>query len=234
MRNRHRLKVYGMAAKWLFILCLPLLLLTASLGWAVNSLWLYKYGFHTYGVSQATGLADSELEKVATGLIHYFNSDEEYITLSVTKDGESFALFTPEETIHFKDVKGLIRLDYGFLLGTLIYALGYAGICLFCRIKKYRQWLARGVVTGAALTLAFMLALGSGILLNFDRLFLRFHWLFFTNEFWSAEGYMLLLFPQGFWYDTAVLCVGIIVGLAVILGGVGGSYLILTRRKAKL
>ena len=81
------MKILGIAAKWLFILCLPVLLVTASIGWAANSLWLYKYGFEKYDVSRTTGLADSELENAARGLIGYFNSGEEYISLTVLKDG---------------------------------------------------------------------------------------------------------------------------------------------------
>ena len=50
------------------MLCLPVLLLTASIGWAANSLWLYEYGFDRYGVSQTTGLAEVELEKAASYL----------------------------------------------------------------------------------------------------------------------------------------------------------------------
>ncbi len=219
------MKILGISAKWLFMLCLPVLLLTASLGWATNSLWLYKYGFEKYDVSQITGLADSELDKVATGLISYFNSGEEYITLTVVKDDESFELFTPEETIHFKDVKGLIWLDYWVLLGTLVYALVYAGVCLFWQRKRYWRRLAWGVIGGSSITLALMLALGLGTLLGFRQLFTQFHLLFFSNQFWSAEGYMLLLFRERFFYDAALFCGSIIVGLAIILGVVGGIYL---------
>ena len=68
-------------------------MLSASIGWAVNSLWLYKYGFEKYNVSRTTDLAEAELEKAATGLISYFNSGEEYISLTVIKDGKSFELF---------------------------------------------------------------------------------------------------------------------------------------------
>ena len=227
------MRVLTIVAKWVFTLCLPVLLLTASIGWAANSLWLYKSGFEKYDVSQTTGLAQSELEAAATGLIDYFNSGEDYISLTVMKDGESFELFTPEEVIHFRDVKGLIWLDYWVLLGTLIYTLGYAGASLFWRRDKYWRRLAWGTVGGSGITLALMLALALGTLLNFDQLFLQFHLISFTNEFWSAEGYMLLLFPQNFWYDTTILCGGITAGLAVILGGVAGGYLLVARRKAK-
>ncbi len=213
-------------AKWLFILCLPILLLTAGIGWSVNSLWLYKYGFEEYNVGQTTGLAEAELEKAAVGLISYFNSDEEYISLTVVKDGKPFELFNEREVIHLKDVKGLFRLNYRLLLGTLIYGLVYAGIGLLWR--KERRRLAKAVVIGSGITLGLLLVLGIGSLLNFDQLFLMFHLISFTNEFWMldpARDYLIMLFPAGFWYDATLFIGGITVGLAAILGGVSGVWL---------
>ena len=140
------MKILSIVAKWLFILCLPILLLSASLGWAVNSHWLYEYGFQKYDVSQTTGLAEVELETAATGLISYFNSDDEDITLTVVKDGEPFELFNEREVAHLRDVKDLIWLDYWVLLVTLIYTLGYAGFSLIW--GKDRRWLAWGMVGG--------------------------------------------------------------------------------------
>jgi len=229
------LKGLVIAAKWLFILCLPILLLTASIGWGVNSSWLYKYGFEKYNVSQTTGLAEVELEKAATGLISYFNSGEVDISLTVMKDGEPFELFNQREVAHLRDVKGLIRLDYWVLLGTLIYVLSYAGVSLFWRRRDWRR-LAWGVVGGSGITLALMLAMGLGTLLNFDQLFLQFHLFSFTNELWQldpARDYLIMLFPQGFFYNAAIFCAGITAGLAIILGGVAGGYLLSMRNRAK-
>jgi integral membrane protein (TIGR01906 family) len=229
------LRILGIIAKWLFILCLPVLLLTASIGGVVNSLWLYKYGFSKYNVSQTTGLAEAELEKAAKGLINYFNSDEEYISLTVVKDGQPFELFNQREVIHLKDVKGLIWLDYWVLLGTLIYALGYAGVSLFWRRRRYWRRLAWGVVGGCGITLALMLALGLGMLLGFDRLFLQFHLISFTNLFWQLDptkDYLIMLFPQGFWYDATLFCALATVAGALILSGVAGVYLKKTKGQA--
>jgi len=231
------LKSLGIAAKWLFMLCLPLLLLTASIGWAANSLWLYKYGFDKYNVSQTTGLADSELEKAAAGLISYFNSGEDYINLTVVNNGELFELFNEKEVAHLKDVKGLIWLDYWVLLGTLIYVLAYAVISLLWRKRRYWHRLAWGVVGGGGggITLTLMLALGLATILGFDQLFWQFHLISFTNELWQLDptrDYLIMLFPQGFWYDATVFCALITAGLAIILGGVGGGYLMFTRRRA--
>ena len=222
------MKILGIAAKWLFILCLPVLMLTASLSWATNSLWLYKYGFEKYDVNQTTGLAKAELDKAATGLISYFNSGEEYITLTVVKDSEPFIMFNLRETAHLKDVKGLIWLNYWVLLGTLLDALSYTSVSLFWRKRRYWRQLARAVVGGSSITLALMLALGLGALLNFDQLFLQFHLISFTNELWQLDptrDYLIMLFPGGFWYDATLFWALGTVGPAVILGGVSGIYL---------
>jgi len=227
------LKFLVTVARWAFILCLPVLLLTASLGGAVNSLWLYPHSPEKYQVSQDLAgaglkLSDAELEEIYAGLIGYFNSAEEYIDLTVIQDGTEIPLFTPEETIHFSDVKRLIWLDYWVLLGTLIYALAYAGAYLLWR--KDRRQLAGGVVGGSGLTLLLILGL---ILLNtltgFRHLFYQFHLLFFTNPYWSAEGYMLRLFPEPFFSYAALLCALGIVAVAIILGGMGGGYLLFKR-----
>ena len=222
---RKELKILGTAARWLFMLCLPVLLLATSIGWAVNSHWLYNYGFQKYSIIQTPALAEFDLEEIANGLISYFNSGEEYINLVVAKDGESFELFTQEEIIHFKDVKGLIWLDYWLMLGAGIYVLAYAGICLSWQRRRHWRRLAWGIAGGTGITLVLVLALGLGVLLGFNQLFYQFHLLFFSNEFWSAKGYMLMLFHEHFFYDTALFCGGIIVGLAVILGGLSGIHL---------
>ncbi len=224
-------------AKWLFILCLPILLLTASIGWEVNSLWLYKYGFEEYNVSQTTGIAVVELEEAATGLISYFNSGEANINLSVIKDDETFELFNQREVAHLRDVKGLIRLDYWVLLGTLIYTLSYAGVSLFWQRKRYWRRLAWGVVSGGGITLALMLAIGLGTIFNFDQLFYQFHLLSFSNEFWQldpARDYLIMLFPGGFWYDAAIFCALATTGLAIILGGLAGGYLAFNRASRRI
>ena len=79
-----------------------------------------------------------------------------------------------------------------------------------------------------------MLALGLSALFGFDQLFYQFHLLSFSNEFWQldpAKDYLIMLFPGGFWYDAALFCALATVGLAVILGGVAGGYLIFSRKK---
>jgi integral membrane protein (TIGR01906 family) len=223
------LKIVMMAAKVLFILCLPALLLTASITGAVNSAWLYEYGFQKYGVSQTTGLSEAELHKAAAGLIAYFNSGEESIDLVVEKDGQPFVLFNEREVAHLRDVKGLFRLDYTVLLWTFVYGLVYTLWTVLWRKGIYRRYLARGLVWGGGLTIFLMLAVGLlWLLFGFDRLFWQFHVFSFANDFWQLDptrDYLIRLFPQGFWFDTTVFIVLCIAFGAVVLGGVGLIYI---------
>jgi integral membrane protein (TIGR01906 family) len=209
-------------AQCLFILCLPLLLLTASVSAAANSPWLYKYGFQKYDVSNVTGLAPVELDKVARGLISYFNSGDEYINLTVEKDGQPFTLFNEREVAHLKDVKGLFHLVYKTLLGSFVYAIVFIGMSLFWWRDKRR--LGGGLFFGGVLTLALTLALGLAIVFDFDQFFLQFHLLSFANDFWMldpARDYLIMLFPQGFWFNAALFCALATAVAAVILGVVG-------------
>jgi integral membrane protein (TIGR01906 family) len=229
-------RILIIVAKWLFILCLPVTLLTASIGLAINSQWLYEYGFNKYNVSQTTGLDDIELKKVASGLIGYFNSAEETIELTVVKDGESFTLFNQREVTHLRDVKGLFWLDYWVLLGTGIYVLLYTLVSLCWLTKEYWRRLAISTVIGSGLTLGLMLFLGLAAILDFDSFFWQLHIISFANDFWlldPAKDYLIMLFPRGFWYDVILFCTFVTVGLVAIVGGAAGGYLLYRRTKGR-
>jgi integral membrane protein (TIGR01906 family) len=205
------------------IIGVPLLLLSASIACAVNSPWVYESGFEKYGIAEKTGIDETELEKAAEGLITYFNSTDELIDLTVMKAGRPMTLFNEREVIHLKDVKGLFLLDYFVLGGTLVYILGYLAFHLTRQGKKAMPHLVRTALWGGGLTLALMAALGLGALTGFDELFLRFHLISFANDFWLLDpstDYLVMLFPQGFWYDvTMLVAVGTAVAAALLAGG---------------
>ena len=219
--------------RWVFILCLPVLLLSASLAVGFNSRWMFIYGFEKYHVGAATGLSDANLNIIADSWINYIDSNRQYWDIVIEQDGKSFSLFTRDEQMHFKDVKSLVWLDYKVLLVTLILCLGYVFYRLIRRTKESCRRLAGDAVIGGGVSMGLILLLGIASFLDFDRLFLNMHYLLFTNNFWYAEGYMLELFPGGFWYDAAFICVGLMVGLTLIVGGAGLLYLRSTGRNRK-
>jgi integral membrane protein (TIGR01906 family) len=224
------MKIVMSVARVLFIICLPCLLLTAAIAVAVNSNWLYTHGFEKFNVRQSLAengyyLTRADMSDIARGFIRYWNSNEQYINLNVPQQGQSVALFNQDEIIHFRDVKKLFLLDYNVLIGTLFYCLFFSWVSVFRENGRYRKKLAVATLWGSGITLVLMVMMGIGTLVNFDKLFYDFHLLVFTNTFWSTEGNMLLLFPDGFWYDAVTYIVIGIAALAAILGGLSWYYL---------
>jgi integral membrane protein (TIGR01906 family) len=217
----------------IFVLCLPVLLLAGSLAWGFNSRWLYNYSFEKYDVSQQTGFAPLELDKAARGLIDYFNSGDEYVHITLIRNGTQVELFTREEQIHFKDVKLLVLLDYKVLLVAFILVLSYALFKFFWKRGRNKRELFRYLVWGCSLSIALILIIGIASFFDFDQLFLKFHELVFSNQYWSAQGYMLLLFPGGFWYDAAIFCLIFMTVLAIIIDTISVLWLRLNHKKDK-
>jgi integral membrane protein (TIGR01906 family) len=131
-------------------------------------------------------------------------------------------LFSEREVTHLKDVKGLFSMVYKVLLGSFIYAVVFIGLSLFW--WRDRKLLGGGLFFGGCLTLALMLVLGLVIAFDFEGFFLQFHLLSFANDLWMlnpATDYLIMLFPQGFWFDAALFCALATAGGALILGVVG-------------
>lgn len=211
------------------------MIITVSIAWAVNSAWLYTSGFDKYSVADSLAqnglpVTKADLRQIASGFVHYFNSSDEYIHLTVQTGEQTVELFNEEEVLHFKDVKGLFRLDYGVLLGTFLYCMAFAAAVLF---RRQGRLLARSLLIGGGVTLGIIALLGIGIAFDFDSLFYRFHLISFSNQYWSAEGNMLLLFPGGFWYDMVLYGTLFAAGVAVLLAVAGFVSVMLIRRRSQ-
>jgi integral membrane protein (TIGR01906 family) len=219
------MKIAKTAVNWLFILCLPLLLVSLVIGALANSQWLYHYAADKYGVADALAanglqLSDSELSGIYAGLINYYNSGQKYVYLTVPENGQQVNVLTPNEALHFKDVKGLIRLDYGIFGGALVICLAVATLDLF--LWRDRSRLAKSLLGGGILTLALLaVLLVFDRFYGFDRLFVQFHFLFFNNLLWLDRGNMVALFPENLFVDGSTMGFGAITVLALALGGVG-------------
>jgi len=207
----------------LFIICIPMLLLTTDLRFAANNVRLYEYGFNKYEVSAATGLDNEELLSVADQMVTYFNSEEELLDIDI---------FNQRELTHLKDVKGLIQLAYRLQWASLAYIVAYVVINFVLRRGAFWRGLARRLIWGSGATIALLAVLGLWAVTDFDSLFLLFHLVSFSNELWqlSPGDRLLLMFPQGFFNDAALFIAAAAIGEAIIIGGVAWGVLVLRRR----
>ncbi|MFA5629337.1 MAG: TIGR01906 family membrane protein [Dehalococcoidales bacterium] len=231
--NKLFLKYIQILARWLFILCIPVFLISGFIAVAVNSQWLYEHSFNTYGVEETTGIETVELEKAAAQIIDYFNSSNEYLAITVIKDDTDFVLFNDKEIEHMKDVKGLIRLDYRVLTFTGLFMLLFILFYFYKDRNSASRMTASAVFGGASITFGLILILGIMAVSDFNTFFTAFHLISFTNDFWLLDpnkDYLIMMFPGGFWFDAVIYIAASIAVSAVILGI--GSWYYLRKTKA--
>lgn len=192
---------------FLFVVALPLFLVTASVTWAFNNPGLYQRGFEKYGVSRITGITEADLAQVGADLRHYFNSPRAPLAVKARVYGEERDIFNAREVTHLGDVK---RLVWGvYLIGAVsgIYLLIATGVGAALHRRRSVEALARRLLWGGGLTLGLILAVGLFAAVGFETLFLKFHQLFFANDFWQLDprtDFLVMLFPQDFWFDSTI------------------------------
>ncbi|MDO8578968.1 MAG: TIGR01906 family membrane protein [Dehalococcoidales bacterium] len=230
-------KAIARIARILFVITLPFLFFSASIAWAVNSQWLYTSGFAKQNVGATTGLDKEQLAQVAKGFISYWNSGEERINIVVVRNGQYVPLFNEREIDHLVDVKTLFQFDYRMMFITGAYVLGYVIFSLYRRKRDNLRGLSKSIAWGSGLTLGLMLSLGAVALLGanaFESFWYQFHILSFANDLWEldpAKDYLLMLVPEGFWYDAVRDIVFATAGIAIVCGGAAIAHLIYHRDK---
>ena len=148
------------AACILFVVAIPLLLISASVSWAVNDAGLYRRGFEKYDIAVYSGITEADLNRIGGELRHYFNSGEEPLRVIAPVYGVERELYNHREVEHMRDVKALVRGTYAVALISALYLLGMAaaGYAL-CR-ASFPRILAGLLTWGGGLTLATVLAVG--------------------------------------------------------------------------
>ena len=219
----------------LFVVAVPLFLVTASVTWAFNNPGVYRKGFEKYEVSRVSGITDADLLKVSANIRSYFNSRKEPLEIRTRVFGVDQELFNSREIAHMRDVKALIQGVYIVAAVTAFYLLAAIGIGVVRHRRRFAGILARRLLWGGGLTLALILAVGLFALVGFDTLFLKFHQLSFANDLWrldSSTDYLVILFPQNFWFDATIwVAIRAIVG-ALLISVVSGGYLLYLRKRA--
>ena len=99
----------------LFVVAVPVFLITGSLTWAFNSIGLYESGFEKYRIARASGISPGDLRQVAVDLREYFNSGQEPLHVRTSIFGLERDLFNEKEVHHMRDVKRLLWGVYGVL-----------------------------------------------------------------------------------------------------------------------
>jgi integral membrane protein (TIGR01906 family) len=219
-------RIGAIVGQMLLVSILPLLFISSSIASVVNCQPFYENSFERYEIAQKTGFNNNELEQVAEELINYFNSDKEFISLVLIKDGCDYEFFTEREILHLKDVRDLFRLNYLILSLSLVLTFSFITLAVFR--SSLRLPLAKIALCGGGLTILLIIAISIVSIINFNDFFWQFHIISFSNDFWILDPeihHLVQLFPQGFWFDATIF-VAITASIsAVIVGLLAWIYL---------
>ncbi|MGI8999133.1 MAG: DUF1461 domain-containing protein [Candidatus Limnocylindria bacterium] len=127
-------------------------------------------------------------------------------------------LLDERERSHMGDVSRLVRLSAGITVAALVIAV-VTGAWL--RHERRRQGRVMLIAAGAVGTAALVLA--GVFVVAFQPAFLAFHAIFFpAGTYLFTEGSnLILLFPQGFWFDASIAAGGAIVIAALVVTVIG-------------
>ena len=197
----------GQKLKYFFgYVAMFLLVLSASIAFTINFTPLYSFDIDYLNIEQMTGLSKDIILDNYRILMQYLNLP--CITELKMPD------FPASESglFHFYEVKQLFLLDYA-ILGVSAVVTG-----LFLRMVKKEQGYWR-MMNPLRLMIAAPLAALAIIFMNFDRLFVAFHGVFFNNDAWIFDARtdpIILALPQDFFMHCFVL-VFVLLELVLVL-----------------
>ncbi|HYI65711.1 MAG TPA: DUF1461 domain-containing protein [Candidatus Limnocylindrales bacterium] len=127
-------------------------------------------------------------------------------------------LLDERERSHMGDVSWLVRLLAGITVLALVLALVTGG---WLRHEQRRQgrimFTAAGIVGGLAITIGAVFAVA------FEPAFLAFHAVFFPpgTYLFSEGSQLIVLFPEGFWFEATLIAGTTIVLTALVVSVIG-------------
>ena len=221
----------------IFVVAVLLFLIAFNVRWVINFPPLYSYGFDRYDIPQYTGIERDELLSAARQIRDYFNNDVDLLEINVVVRGIRVSnLYNEREVLHMRDVKGLVKGVYRVSEISALYLLLYMIGGFALRRRAFLPTLGRLLRWSGGITLGLVLLVGLGSLVGFDRLFLAFHLISFSNDLWQLDpsrDYLIAMFPQGFFLiATLLIAFAIIVQSAALV--VVPTYLIKRRQKVAL
>ena len=216
----------------LFIMAVPLFLITGSVTWAFNSPGLYNDGFEKFSISRISGITDSDLRQVGADIRSYINSGDEPLNVRTRILGTEQDLFNDREIAHMRDVKRLVWGVYILALASAVYLAAMVAAGFARQRGRFVEPLAKRAIYGGGLTLGLLVVFGILALVDFESLFIKFHQLSFANNFWQLDprtDYLVRIFPDAFWIDATVWVAVRAVAGALALTLAGSAYLVYRR-----
>jgi integral membrane protein (TIGR01906 family) len=216
----------------LFVVALPVFLVTANIRWVAGDIAFYERGFREHDSDRRTGLSLSELDAAGQRIIEYFEDDSRTLRIIVTINGAEESLFNARETEHMEDVKVLMRAMFRVNEIALAVILTYVAAAVLWSGDRSIRGLAKLSLAGIGLGIAVVGIVGAFALTGFDEAWNTFHEIAFSNDLWKldpATDRLIQMFPEPFWEEATFIVAGLTIAQAAAIVVLCLVYLVFAR-----
>ena len=211
------------------------IVLTCFEGVAFNETRYFKAQAR-YGLEAVTGMNQDDLRRVTHELLLYCRGQRDTLDMTATINGQVREVFDQREKDHMVDVQRLFIKGY-HLRAIAVASFLFLVLVLLAYIRGgVTRALARGWIATIIVFGVLFAVFGVYMAIDFDRAFLQFHMMFFSNDFWILDpSYEVLIqmLPEDFFMSIAN---GVVLWAAACLVAVtagAAGVLIHARRRAK-
>ena len=172
-----------------------LIIISGSLNFIVRYDFIYDYNIATYSIDERTSLNLDKIKEINFNIKTYFFDENELLDVDIYSD---------KEILHMKDVKHIMNLIFN--LGKIL-SIVFC-VLIFLLHSYFEVHLNKVIFYSVILFSSILILLGVSFLLFFQEIFIIFHKIAFNNDLWILNpntDYLLMMFPEDFFRDVAVL-----------------------------
>lgn len=200
-RNRAKSRFAGAPGVALAAI-LVLLNVLGSVHLVSMDLGFYRVLWERYGVSEATGMQPSELDRAGTALTGYFVGRTTTPQIQTRIFGQARPLYNETELTHLEDVQALFKMGL-----TAERALAVAAVvgAIFMVLDRKRKALGTSLLVAGILGVALLLLLAIPAVVDFGGFWTNFHLAAFSNDLWLLDpntDWLIRMFPEEFFFST--------------------------------
>ncbi|MFO7320996.1 MAG: TIGR01906 family membrane protein [Chloroflexota bacterium] len=195
----------------------PVLLVLISVRLVMTPAWL-AFEYQRPGFPRDFyGFTTEDRLRYAPIALDYLLGDHDISLLGDLRFESGVPLYTARELEHMVDVRVVTQAAF-FVLAVGLIAFGLAAAYLASRAAT-RPELGRALRDGSVITLSLIAAIVLSAVIAWDAFFTLFHNLFFAEGTWQFlySDTLIRLFPEQFWFDSALLIGGLTLAGALAL-----------------
>lgn len=174
------------------------------------------------------GISEEDLKETTDVLLSYMEGKRDDMVVYATINGKNREVFNEREKLHMVDVVRLLKFFDAFKYVS--YGVFAIILCYVFTHKDYRCFGKMSLI-GVILLLILLGGIGGFVAIDFNRFWIVFHKVLFTNDLWLLDPYtdvMIQMFPEEFFEELVKQIVVLSVGSVAIFAGIGFG---MSRRK---